>query len=48
MRVIFTKLLLLFSIVNLWGQTFFEVEGKKVLLAELTKGYKFSFKFKDS
>lgn len=48
MRVIFTKLLLLFSIVNLWGQTFFEVEGKKVLLAELIKGYQFSFKFKDS
>ena len=48
MRVIFTKLLLLFSIINLWGQTFFEVEGKKVLLAELIKGYQFSFKFKDS
>lgn len=48
MRIIFTKLLLLISIANLLGQTFFEVEGKKVLLAELTKGYQFAFNFKDS
>ncbi len=48
MKIIFTKLLLLISITNLLGQTFFEVEGKKVLLAELTKGYQFAFKFKDS
>jgi hypothetical protein len=48
MRVIFTKLLLLISIANLLGQTFFEVEGKKVVLAELTTGCQFVYKFTDS
>ena len=47
MKIIFTKLMFLCAIANLWGQTFFEVEGKKVQLAEITKEYQFAYKFRD-